>query len=82
MKWIACLLSVVIPFSVPVAQRSEVCPVHSDGAAMRWYVKRNHEHKTPELPPEFSCLAEYDGYYADTNLKENAQSKPSHLISS
>lgn len=64
MKLVACLLSFLIPFSsapatVPSVGASRV------GTALRWYVKRNTEHETPELPPEFSCLAEYDGFYAD-----------------
>lgn len=65
MKLIACLLSLLIPLSAPVAPRREISPAHSDGTTLRWYVKRNREHKTPELPPEFSCLNEYDGFYVD-----------------
>ena len=65
MKLIACLLSLLIPLSAPVAPCREITPAHSDGTALRWYVKRNRDHKTPELPPEFSCLNEYDGFYVD-----------------
>lgn len=70
MNLIACLLSIVIPFTTPLVSRSDVRSFPSEGTSMRWYVKRNREHITPELPSEFSRLSEFDGFYADTNLKD------------
>ena len=64
MKLIACLLSVLIPFS-PTAGTARFRPSHGDGVALRWYVKRNADHTAPQLPTEFSCLSEFDGYYVD-----------------
>ncbi len=61
MKWLACLLSVLIPLSGSPA----ASPVARDCTEMRWYVKRNSEHRVPDLPAEFSSLSDYDGYYAD-----------------
>ena len=70
MKLIACLLSILIPFSTPAS--TQHCAGHgrSDPTGLRWYVKRNPDHVTPELPYEFSRLTEYDGYYADTACGE------------
>ena len=65
MKMLACLLSIMIPLtsvgsSLPASRPS------SPDAELKWYVKRNAEHRTPDLPVAFSPLAEYGGYYADT----------------
>ena len=67
MKLIACLLSILIPLSSPVAALPPTQAAVTENTALRWYVKRNLEHRVPELPAEFSSLAEYDGYYADLN---------------
>ena len=63
MKLITCLLSILLPLSSSVSMRTEIRPARSEGASMRWYVKRNAKHETPELPPEFSRLSEFDGFY-------------------
>lgn len=65
MKMLACLLSVLIPLSSPVANLPASRSV-ADRSELRWYVKRNGEHRVPDLPAEFSSLDEYGAYYADT----------------
>ena len=70
MKLIACLLSILIPFSTPALTHHCAGHGRSDPTGLRWYVKRNPDHVTPELPSEFSRLTEYDGYYADTACGE------------
>ena len=67
MKLIACMLSILIPLSVPVASVPPQRPPFAESAPLRWYVKRNAEHRVPDLPSEFSRLSEYGGYYADTD---------------
>ena len=66
MKTLACLLSILIPLYSPVAHfgssRSDGC----DRSELRWYVKRNCDHRVPDLPAEFSLIDEYGAYYADT----------------
>ena len=67
MKVLACILSIVIPFSASVAATRDSCPSSCSESELKWYVKRNAEHRTPDLPLEFSSLAEYGGHYADTS---------------
>ena len=67
MKILACLLSVLIPLSSPVASLPSSRPALTENVELKWYVKRNADHRVPELPAEFSSLREYDGYYADTD---------------
>ena len=67
MNLVACLLSFLIPFSSLAVPLPSSRPAVSEATALRWYVKRNTEHRVPDLPAEFSSLAEYDGYYADLN---------------
>lgn len=66
MKFLACVLSFLIPFSATAASAPVSRPTSCTESELRWYVKRNAEHRTPDLPAEFSCLADYGGYYADT----------------
>lgn len=66
MKLLACLLSILIPLSTPVAATANDRPCACENCGLRWYVKRNQTHTVPELPAEFSSLADYGGYYADT----------------
>ena len=73
MKLIACLLSLLIPFSTPAAAKPCAAAHPSDAACLRWYVKRNSDHVTPELPSEFSRLSDYDGYYADLSCGEDGK---------
>ena len=69
MKLIACLLSILIPFS-PAGASTHFRQPTRDGSALRWYVKRNPDHLAPELPDEFSRLSDYDGYYVDASCGE------------
>ena len=71
MKLIACLLSVLIPLSTPAAKTPLKPSSESVDVGMRWYVKRNSEHRIPDLPSEFSRLQEYGGYYADSEHPED-----------
>ncbi|MBP5349718.1 MAG: polysaccharide deacetylase family protein [Clostridia bacterium] len=73
MKLIACLLSILIPFSTPALTHHCAGHGRSDPTGLRWYVRRTQDHVTPELPSEFSRLTEYDGYYADTACGENGK---------
>ena len=73
MKLIACLLSILIPLSTPASAPPCAGRHPSDAVCLRWYVKRNPDHVTPELPSEFSRLTEYDGYYADTSCGEDGK---------
>lgn len=66
MKLIACLLSILIPLCTPAGTLPVSRSALNETTALRWYVKRNTEHRTPILPSEFAPLAEYDAYYADT----------------
>lgn len=71
MKLIACLLSILLPFGSPASANVRARRFPPDGSALRWYVKRNPEHRQPDLPTEFSRLSEFDGYYADRSHGED-----------
>ncbi len=44
-----------------------------------WYVKRNSEHRQPELDPRFSYVEEYGGYYVDRRHGDGEEEKVLYL---
>jgi peptidoglycan-N-acetylmuramic acid deacetylase len=44
-----------------------------------WYCKREKDNKQPTLPPEFSFISLYDGYWIDNSAKDTSANKVAYL---
>lgn len=47
--------------------------------ALNWYVKRNQEHKQPELDPEQRVIEKYNAFYVDPNHRDDNPEKVIYL---
>lgn len=51
----------------------------ASAAECHWYCKKNGEHKQPPIPPEFSWIEKYGGYYLDREHGDDCEEKVIYL---
>lgn len=71
MKALISFLLLLVPFGQAIPVNPETVTAASEREEYRWYIKRNTEHLPPQLPSEFSFLADCDAWYCD--LRDSAE---------